>query len=295
MPGATSPTETAYSGVRADGAWIGRDGLPPVPPEGATARAMTHMGSYGRVTGQFAPKGDSRCVITGLRRRIMQGASDDPSPGAASARTLGSLRGPIGTLTGSADAALAAFEDAVRNHSRTFWSVAAAVLGRREGAEDVVQEAVVVALGKRNEFGKVENFIAWMAQIVRFTALNRRRSAKMRLAEGEEALKQVASPGAVNVGSADPALLVNSKGELLAGEKAFDDNVLRALDTLDETPRACLLLRILNDLSYKEIGQVLEIPEGTAMSHVFRARRAMLERLGPVTRSSATGERERHA
>lgn len=188
-----------------------------------------------------------------------------------------------------------AFEFAVKNNSRTLWSVAAAVLGRRDDAEDVVQEAVIVALGKRQEFAKVENFTAWLAQIVRFVALNRRRSAKLRAAEGEDALRHVPAPVTANAGSADPAHLVDTRGNLLAGEKAFDDHVMRALDTLDDTPRACLLLRILNDLSYKEIGTVLEIPEGTAMSHVFRARRVLLEMLGSTVQASRLSGREKQA
>jgi RNA polymerase sigma-70 factor (ECF subfamily) len=48
---------------------------------------------------------------------------------------------------------------------------------------------------------------------------------------------------------------------------------------LDEVARACLLLRTVHDMPYKQIAQVLEVPEGTAMSHVHRARQAMRQRL----------------
>jgi RNA polymerase sigma-70 factor (ECF subfamily) len=191
-----------------------------------------------------------------------------------------SLRAAYGAGGAGGDEHLAAFEQTVRQSWRTLWSIAAAVLGRRNDAEDVVQEAVIVALGKRAEFGKVENFAAWMAQIVRFVALNRRRSARLRSAEGEEALQNV--PAAQPPAPVDPADVVNRQGQLLAGDRVFDDSVMRALNALDETPRACLLLRVVNELSYKEIGQALDIPEGTAMSHVFRARRVLMERLSPV-------------
>lgn len=181
-----------------------------------------------------------------------------------------------GGSDGNIDPQLAALEQAVRTHSRTLWSVAAGVLGRRDGAEDVVQEAVIVALGKKSELAKVENIVAWLAQIVRFVALNRRRSNRIRAAEGEETLMHVPATGGA---AAEADKLVNRAGQLVGGEKVFDDNVLRAVNALDETPRACLLLRVLNDLSYREIGQVLQIPEGTAMSHVFRARKEMMQRL----------------
>jgi RNA polymerase sigma-70 factor, ECF subfamily len=217
----------------------------------------------------------------------MRPASDhSPAAAPASNPVLGGTA-PRQTTHGpneasSADVHLAAFELAVRQSSRTLWSIAAAVLGRRNDAEDVVQEAVIVALGKRGEFSRVENFAAWMAQIVRFVALNRRRSARLRAAEGEEALQHVAA-GTPSADAALPASVVNRQGELVAGDRVFDDAVMRALSALDETPRACLLLRVVNELSYREIGHALDIPEGTAMSHVFRARRALMERLAPVT------------
>jgi RNA polymerase sigma-70 factor, ECF subfamily len=193
---------------------------------------------------------------------------------------------PVGTdprAVASDDAHLAAFEQAVHTSARTLWSIAAAVLGRRSDAEDVVQDAVVVALGKRQEFGKVQNFTAWMAQIVRFVALNRRRAAKLRSAEGEESLQHVAAyaPGGEN--NSPPT-----------GPESVVDRVTRALAGLEETQRACFLLRVVNELSYQEIGAALSIPEGTAMSHVFRARRALSERLSG-SHETPTPQRPRHA
>src|SRR6185503_14289646 len=58
---------------------------------------------------------------------------------------------------------------------RTLWYVAAAVLGGRSGADDVVQEAAIVALDKLHQFQPGTNFLAWMSRIVRYTALNHAR------------------------------------------------------------------------------------------------------------------------
>lgn len=186
---------------------------------------------------------------------------------------------PVGLRPGS-DPRLLELERVVRESAGTFHSIAAAVLGRRSDAEDVVQEAVIVAMGKREELSGVGNLTAWMAQIVRFVALNRRRSARLRSAQGEEAYQHVAAdrPGTPATDRGNPSV-VDDRGRLVAGDFAFDDRVLSALQTLEETPRACLLLRVINELSYKEIGKTLDIPEGTAMSHVFRARRHLMERL----------------
>jgi RNA polymerase sigma-70 factor (ECF subfamily) len=54
------------------------------------------------------------------------------------------------------------------------------------------------------------------------------------------------------------------------------------LGDVGEVARACLLLRTLEGLEYAEISRLLEIPEGTAMSHVHRTRRYLRDRLADV-------------
>ncbi|MCC6971026.1 MAG: RNA polymerase sigma factor [Phycisphaerales bacterium] len=161
--------------------------------------------------------------------------------------------------------------------ARKLWCVAAAVTSDRDRASDVVQEAAVIALGKLCEFDPGTSFDAWMAQIVRFVALNDRRKSKRRPSR-----------------SADPAVLDStsnpdrdspdrrghrSLGALLSDEHAFDDAVLHSLASLEENARACLLMKTVLGLSYAEIARTLSIPEGTAMSHVHRARKAMRDQL----------------
>ena len=78
---------------------------------------------------------------------------------------------------------------------------------------------------------------------------------------------------------------VNEAGELLQDQEAFDDQVLHGLRGLGPDQRAALLLRTVLGLGYREIAGALEIPEGTAMSHVHRAREALrrrLESVGPL-------------
>ena len=55
--------------------------------------------------------------------------------------------------------------------------------------------------------------------------------------------------------------------------------MLNGLNGLHETQRTCLLLRTVLDLPYREIGKMLDIPNGTAMSHVHRARQQLVDQL----------------
>lgn len=162
----------------------------------------------------------------------------------------------------------AEFERRFRESERTLWCIAAAVLGSRDRADDTLQEAAVIALSKLDQFDPDTSFTAWMGQIVRFTGLNQRRRAYSRSAAGT-----------IDADRANPrapeSSPVDARGNLEPDQGSFDDHVVAALNELGETARSCLLLRVVRGLSYKEIARALDVPEGTAMSHVHRARAAM--------------------
>lgn len=157
---------------------------------------------------------------------------------------------------------------------RTLWCIASAVTGNRSKAGDVVQEASVIALSKLGDFDPGTSFVAWMAQIVRFVALNEGRRAQRERANLDR-LAQERDPGYATL-----------------EVPAMDPRVESALAELDEVVRLCVVLRTVSDMGYKEISQALGIPEGTAMSHVFRARKVLREKLksmNPLGEASASG------
>lgn len=174
-------------------------------------------------------------------------------------------------IAGSGSLSREEFASRYLSCARTLWCIAAAVTGRREGAEDVVQEAAVIALGKLDEFEAGTSFEAWMSQIVRFVALNsRRRSIRSKVSAAPPAsLEASGAPGARD--AATPA----DGGD----PEPNDERLVEAMGELSETARTCLLLRVVSGLSYREISRVLSVPEGTAMSHVHRSRKQLRQRL----------------
>lgn len=153
------------------------------------------------------------------------------------------------------------------NSSRTLWCVAFSVLRDRELARDIVQESAIIGLRKVHEFEPATSFVAWMSQIVRYTAMNEvRRRSRRRENAGVEA--------------ADNHAHAHARSHADTSELGFDEKLTQALDLLDETARACLLMKVVMGLEYKDISEALGIPEGTAMSHVFRARKALRDKLG---------------
>lgn len=145
----------------------------------------------------------------------------------------------------------------------------------------------MVALGKLDEFDPETSFAAWVGQIVRYLALNeRRRRGRERAALADSSFAEAAAPRPLSIGTSHSG--VTSAGQLLTDQRLFDDELTAAVATLDDIPRSCLLLRVVLELPYREIAQVLGIPEGTAMSHVHRSRRALYDHLSSgAERSSA--------
>lgn len=188
-------------------------------------------------------------------------------------RPQGDLPRAASDATSSPEEFAARFQES----ARVLWLIAVGIIGDRTRAEDVVQEAAVIALSKLDQFKAGTHFTAWMGQIVRYVALNhaRREHRPAYSLDGDDA--DWAAPAAAE--APDPATRLTPRGELPPDQDWFDDRVMRALKNLGEIPRACLLLRVIEGLEYAEIARLLDIPEGTAMSHVHRTRQFLREKL----------------
>lgn len=166
------------------------------------------------------------------------------------------------------------FAARLQEHRRLLWAIAAGITADRDAAEDIVQESAAIALTKLSDFDPASSFSAWMSQVVRFTALNHARLNQRRNTHAS------ADPGAGVQGEIvvrpNP---VTPRGEISSNQSEFDDRVVTALTDLEPPARACLLLRTVVGLSYKEIAAAMDLPEGTAMSHVHRARKRLRDTL----------------
>lgn len=156
-------------------------------------------------------------------------------------------------------------------HSRPkLWLIAAAVTNDRTEADDILQEAAIVGLAKFASFTPAadiqESFERWMGQITRNLALNARRKRNRSDASIADTYRRT-------IANANPGLARDSE------TTAALERLLPALEDLEEAERTCLVLRVVGGLSYKAISTVTGFPEGTAMSHVFRARQHLRRRV----------------
>lgn len=111
---------------------------------------------------------------------------------------------------------------------------------------------------------------------MRNAARNAARKEARRATEGSPALEEIPAKSSPSTRSVALAASFDADG------LALDDVLAGALDELAPEARASLVLSVVHELSYAEIGALLDVPPGTVGSHVSRARRVLRERLAPL-------------
>jgi RNA polymerase sigma-70 factor (ECF subfamily) len=141
--------------------------------------------------------------------------------------------------------------------------------GDRSDAEDLVQETYAKALKGFRSFEEGTNLRAWMYRILRNTFLTSRTglaAQKTSSLEDEE-------------GDREWLVAHNATPEAMLLQQENQHAVLKALASLPVAHREILLLCEVEELSYREIAQVLSIPTGTVMSRLSRARNLLRQTL----------------
>jgi RNA polymerase sigma-70 factor, ECF subfamily len=161
-----------------------------------------------------------------------------------------------------------AFTKLVRAHSSLVYRVALRMLGA-EDAQDASQEVWVRVWRNIKGFRRESAFSTWLYRITLNTCLSLRHNQARRLYEEQEypgdELPYLSEPPG---GEADPEAAV------LSAERRQE--IEAALMHVRAEHRAALVLRHMEGLSYAEIAEVLEVPDGTAKGWVSRGRAAML-------------------
>ena len=160
--------------------------------------------------------------------------------------------------------------------------VATSIIGDRTHAHDIVQEAAVIALQKSDRFIEGASYVAWLSEIVRRCSLNYANKIRGRRTSATDPELLAQTKADESRGFASPPIS-SVTGELVDSQRDLDDEMVRALNEIHSDARCCFLLRVVQNLSYAEISEVMQIPEGTAMSHVHRSRRQLRRLLTPKT------------
>ncbi len=175
----------------------------------------------------------------------------------------------------------AAFEALVRRHERRVFRLLLRMLGSREEAEDVAQEAFLSLHRHGHRFRRESRFSTFVYRVAANAALNRRRSLGRSRGRVEELRERQAAGYDLPSSPRDPE-------DAAAGSQA-QQHVQEALDALPPDLRVAIVLYDIEGQSYQDVAKALGIPEGTVKSRIHRARGALRERLKSFVRAEERG------
>jgi RNA polymerase sigma-70 factor (ECF subfamily) len=179
--------------------------------------------------------------------------------------------------TERSDASDEDFEAGVLAQLDSLYRTALRMTNNTQEAEDLVQETMLKAFRFAHTYQPGTNLRAWLFRILNTSAINRYR-------------KQATHPASTSLPEGEDFYLYNrirdlSGQELTQGadeevlSQYLDEEVYEALSNLPPNFRMAVMLADIEGLSYKEIADALQIPIGTVMSRISRARRQLQKSL----------------
>lgn len=163
------------------------------------------------------------------------------------------------------------FEQDALTHLDAMYSVACRLTRDPTQAEDLVQDAIVKAMRARDQFQPGTNLKAWLLRIVTTTFLNqyKRGGLERDVLDGPDA--DPLADGWMS-GSTMRAM---RDAESLALQPMLQQELQAALDALPAEFRLAVVLSDVEELSYKEIADIMGCPIGTVMSRLHRGRKLL--------------------
>jgi len=151
-------------------------------------------------------------------------------------------------------------EELVERHWDCVYRLVYHLCGHLHDAQDLAQETFAKAISARASFKTGSNLRAWLLRIASNAFLDFRRKKKTARTMPMEGEPAVSFPDGAQ--SSELMQMISS-----------------AIQQLDDTQRVVFLLRTQDDLSFREIAQVLETTEETARWHMLQARRRLMKQL----------------
>lgn len=172
-----------------------------------------------------------------------------------------------------------AFEVLVRHYHHDLWRIINRVTRHTEDTEDLIQETFLRAFRALDRFDLSRPFRPWLVTIAMRRAMN-----MIKLKDRQHVSIETAATNPDEDRHRDGSWLASLKEVERLDAQLLHNDIMRALDEIGPEFRAVILLRAMEDLSYEEIAATLDIPKGTVMSRLSRARAQLREALGDQTR-----------
>ncbi len=163
-----------------------------------------------------------------------------------------------------------AFEVLVNKYMKDAYFIALGLVGNREDAMDLSQEAFVRAYRHIKDVKPGRKFFPWFYQILKNLCISHLRKRRYRRASS------LNSEDCPEMASTDDCFLP----EVVARRNEIKDKVWQAIGKLDEKHREVIILRHFKNMSYDQIAEALFCNKGTVTSRLYYARKRLEELLG---------------
>jgi RNA polymerase sigma-70 factor (ECF subfamily) len=158
-----------------------------------------------------------------------------------------------------------AFESLVRKYQQSIYYLCRRMAGTHQAADDISQETFIKAFFALSQFNELMNFQAWLRKIAVNNSLNYLKARKKEVPLGETEIRN----------SDNRSSLHQELPQETAQRNEVERKFKEALQTLPPDQKSIFILRFYENLSYKEISQALNLPRGTVMSRLNRARQKL--------------------
>lgn len=170
-----------------------------------------------------------------------------------------------------------AFREIVEMYGDRVFNLTYRMLGNREEAEDLAQEVFIAVFKYIDNFRGDSKFSTWLYRITANHCKNRIKYLARRYDRSRSEYDETYSQGGVESDLTAPRSAPRPDKHLEGLQ--LERLMQQCLAELDEDQRILIVLRDINELSYTEICEITNLPEGTVKSRLHRARAALRKKI----------------
>lgn len=173
-------------------------------------------------------------------------------------------------------------------HMSLLYNYALRLTNNEDDAKDLIQDTYLKAYRFIDKYQHDTNAKAWLFRILKNSFINNYRKSS----RTPDQVEYSEVEDFVDLMKDESAPVTDMRRDMY--DNMLGDDVVRAMESLNEEFRTIIILSDLEEMTYEEIAEILEIPLGTVRSRLHRARKAMQEKLytfavnhGYITKATA--------
>ena len=161
------------------------------------------------------------------------------------------------------------FQVIIENHQKLVWHLVSRIVPQEIDREDICQEVFVKVFRKLRSFKFESKLSTWIGRIAYNSALNHIQKKKPELYED-------INPEGVTIDSLESS---GAAPDMTAERNNMAEILREEISKIPIQYRTIITLYHLEEMTYNEISEIMNLPEGTVKSHLFRARKLLKENL----------------